>query len=249
MELAGKIVVVTGAAAGIGAALVKKFRAAGAREVIEVDRAPGGRVVDVSDARAVAALVDEVERTVGPIDLWVGNAGILPVDPDQGNVASLPEAEWNRAWAVNVMAHVHAAAALVPRMKQRGGGYFLNTVSAAGLLSQIGAAAYSTTKHAAIGFAESLAITHRDDNIKVSVLCPQAVETPMIHGQPMNGADIDGVVTPEHVADVTIEGLRAETFLILPHPNVATYVLKKAENYDRWLGGMAKLRRTLQSSR
>ncbi|MFT3694368.1 MAG: SDR family oxidoreductase [Kofleriaceae bacterium] len=248
MELAGKVVVVTGAAAGIGKALVDKFRSLGAK-VVGVDRVPGDRVVDVADARAVAALVDEVETNVGPIDLFVSNAGILPVDPDQQNVASLPEPEWNRAWAVNVMAHVHAAAALVPRMKARGGGYFLQTVSAAGLLSQIGAAAYSTTKHAAIGFAESLAITHRDHGIKVSVLCPQAVQTPMIEGQPMNGADIDGVVTAEHVAEVTVEGLRAETFLILPHPNVATYVTKKAENYDRWLGGMAKLRRTLQSPR
>ncbi|HEY0251446.1 MAG TPA: SDR family oxidoreductase [Kofleriaceae bacterium] len=248
MDVAGKIIVVTGAAAGIGKALVSKFREAGARQVIEVDRAPGGRVVDVGDAQQVAALVEDVETTIGPIDLFVSNAGILPIDPDPQNVASLPEAEWNKAWAVNVMAHVHAAAALVPRMKARGGGYFLNTVSAAGLLSQIGAAAYSTTKHAAIGFAESLAITHRDHGIKVSVLCPQAVATPMTDGQKMNGADIDGVITADHVADVTIAGLRDETFLILPHPNVATYVTKKAENYDRWLGGMAKLRRTLVSS-
>ena len=183
--------------------------------------------------------------TLGPIDLFCSNAGILPIDADPDNAASTPELEWNRAWAVNVMAHVHAARALLPRMIARKSGYFLQTVSAAGLLSQIGSAAYSTTKHAAIGFAESLAITHKDHGIKVSVLCPQAVQTPMIAGQKMMGADIDGVITAEAVADAVIEGLREETFLILPHPNVATYVAKKAENYDRWLGGMAKLRRSL----
>ena len=256
MEVAGKVIVVTGGAHGIGRALVERFARDGAKHVVVVDldeaRAKeiasgrgSGRRVDVADAAAVAALVDDVERDVGPIDLFCSNAGILPVDADPNNAASTPELEWNRAWAVNVMAHVHAARALIPRMIVRKSGYFLHTVSAAGLLSQIGSAAYSTTKHAAIGFAESLAITHKDHGIKVSVLCPQAVQTPMIEGQKMMGADIDGVITAEDVAEAAVIGLREEKFLILPHPNVASYVAKKAENYDRWLGGMAKLRRTL----
>jgi NAD(P)-dependent dehydrogenase (short-subunit alcohol dehydrogenase family) len=244
MEVAGKVVVVTGGAHGIGRALVERFEREGAR-VISVDIAGDAKRVDVSDGKAVAALVEEVERDVGPIELFCSNAGILPIDADPNNAASTPELEWNRAWAVNVMAHVHAARALLPRMIPRKSGYFLQTVSAAGLLSQIGAAAYSTTKHAAIGFAESLAITHKDHGIKVSVLCPQAVQTPMIEGQKMMGADIDGVITAEAVADAAIEGLRKETFLILPHPNVATYVARKTESYDRWIGGMAKLRRSL----
>jgi NAD(P)-dependent dehydrogenase (short-subunit alcohol dehydrogenase family) len=245
MEVAGKVVVVTGGAHGIGRALVERFEREGAKHVVSVDLVGGGKRVDVADSAAVAALVEEVERDLGPIELFCSNAGILPIDADPNNAASTPELEWNRAWAVNVMAHVHAARALLPRMILRKSGYFLQTVSAAGLLSQIGSAAYSTTKHAAIGFAESLAITHKDHGIKVSVLCPQAVQTPMISGQKMMGADIDGVITAEAVADAAVEGLRKETFLILPHPNVATYVARKAENYDRWIGGMAKLRRSL----
>ncbi|MEP6861799.1 MAG: SDR family NAD(P)-dependent oxidoreductase [Deltaproteobacteria bacterium] len=244
MEIAGKVVVVTGGAHGIGRALVERFEREGAKHVVAVDLV-GARRVDVADSAAVATLVEEVERDQGPIDLFCSNAGILPIDADPNNAASTSELEWNRAWAVNVMAHVHAARALLPRMISRKSGYFLQTVSAAGLLSQIGSAAYSTTKHAAIGFAESLAITHKDHGIKVSVLCPQAVQTPMIEGQKMMGADIDGVITAEAVADAVIAGLREEKFLILPHPNVATYVARKAENYDRWIGGMAKLRRSL----
>ena len=170
MEVAGKIIVVTGGAVGIGRALVERFAKAGAKHVVVVDidevnanavaaSVHGtGRRVDVTRANEVAALVDETERTIGPIDLFCSNAGILPIDNDPDNAASTPEAEWNRTWQVNVMAHVHAAAALVPRMIARKRGYFLQTISAAGLLSQIGSAAYSTTKHAAIGFAESLAI-------------------------------------------------------------------------------------------
>ena len=261
MEVAGKIVVVTGGAHGIGRALVERFAREGAKHVVVVDLDEArthevaasvggtGRRVDVASEAAVATLVEGIERDHGPIELFCSNAGILPIDADRDNAASTPELEWNRAWAVNVMAHVHAARALLPRMIARKSGYFLQTVSAAGLLSQIGAAAYSTTKHAAIGFAESLAITHKDHGIKVSVLCPQAVATPMIAGKSMNGADLDGVITAEAVAEATIAGLRAETFLILPHPNVAGYVTRKAENYDRWLGGMAKLRRTLNSPR
>lgn len=263
MDVRDKVIVVTGGASGIGRALVERFARDGARHVVVADldaagardgaaRLGDGRgtgaAVDVTDAAAIAALIDATEARVGPIDLWCSNAGVLPIDPDPDNAASAPDAAWSQAWAVNVMAHVYAARALVPRMIARGGGYFLHTVSAAGLLSQIGSAAYSTTKHAAIGFAESLAITHRDHGIRVSVLCPQAVATAMIHGKAMNGADVDGVATPEHVADAAVAGLAAETFLILPHPSVAAYAARKTESYDRWLGGMVKLRRSIRAA-
>ncbi|HEY4180318.1 MAG TPA: SDR family NAD(P)-dependent oxidoreductase [Kofleriaceae bacterium] len=253
MDVRDKVCVVTGGASGIGRALVDRFVREGARHVLLVDRASApstdritARQVDVTDEAALAALVSETESTLGPIDLFCSNAGILTVDPDFENVASLPTSEWNRAWTVNVMAHVFAARAVLPSMIARKAGYFLHTVSAAGLLSQIGAAAYSTTKHAAIGFAESLAITHRDHGIRVSVVCPQAVATPMIDDVPKNGADVDGILSADAVVDAVIQGLAVETFLILPHPRVADYAAHKSANYDRWIGGMAKARRGMR---
>ena len=258
MELRDKIVVITGGASGIGRALAERFVRERARHVVVTDlNEPGAehvaqtlgpsasaRRLDVANEEAVAALVAEVQATHGPIDLFCSNAGVLPLDPDPANATSAPTAAWDLAWRVNVMAHVFAARAALPAMIARRSGYFLHTVSAAGLLSQIGSAAYSTTKHAAIGFAESLAITHRDHGIRVSVLCPQAVDTAMITGKSLNGADIDGVISADDVASAAIDGLAKETFLILPHPSVATYVANKAAGYDRWIGGMAKLRRS-----
>jgi NAD(P)-dependent dehydrogenase (short-subunit alcohol dehydrogenase family) len=255
MEVAGKVVVVTGGAAGIGAAMCRRFARENAKVVVVADRngenaaavaaEVGGEAatLDVSDGAAIAALVADVEARFGGIDLFCSNAGIGPLEPDPAFVASSPDAVWQRAWEINVMAHVHAARAVVPGMRARGGGYLLNTVSAAGLLSQIGGAVYSTTKHAAIGFAESLAITHGDDGIKVSVLCPQGVDTAML--RQMEGPapqNLDGVLTPDAVAECVIEGLAAERFLILPHPIVATYMQRKTADYDRWLGGMRRLR-------
>jgi NAD(P)-dependent dehydrogenase (short-subunit alcohol dehydrogenase family) len=256
MRVEGQVVVVTGGAQGIGRALCERFAAEGAAHVVVADldaagaRDVAGRIggtafaCDVAQEADIARLVAETERDAGPIGLFCSNAGIAIMDPDPAVAASAPDADWNRAWAVNVMAHVHAARILAPRMAARGGGAFLHTVSAAGLLSQIGSAIYSTTKHAALGFAESLAITHRAQNIRVSVLCPQGVDTPMLRAMPEGPQSRDGVLTPEQVAAAAIEGLAAERFLILPHPQVAQYFRRKAEDYERWIGGMAKLRRS-----
>jgi NAD(P)-dependent dehydrogenase (short-subunit alcohol dehydrogenase family) len=193
---------------------------------------------DVSKEADIAALVETVERDHGPIDLFVSNAGI-----GIGGGAEVPDEGWQRIWEINVMAHVWAARHLVPRMKARGFGYLLNTASAAGLLSQVGSAPYAVTKHAAVGLAEWLALTHGDDGIRVSVLCPQAVRTAMTAGNPDGVASIDGMIEPEDVAEAVVKGLAAEDFLILPHPQVLDYMRKKTADYGRWIGGMRKLHR------
>jgi NAD(P)-dependent dehydrogenase (short-subunit alcohol dehydrogenase family) len=255
MKLQDKVIVVTGGADGIGAALARRFAKEGARHIAVVDRNGEGakavadeiggsaHVVDVSDSAAVAALVAKIEADQGRIDLFCSNAGIGDGDPDPNNAASSPDAVWQRAWGVNVMAHVFAARAVIPGMIARGEGYILNTVSAAGLLNQIGSAVYSTTKHAAVGFAESLAITHGGQGIKVSILCPQGVDTAMLRqGSKDAPQNLDGVLTPEAVAETVVEGLAEEKFLILPHPVVLTYMQRKTADYDRWIGGMQRLR-------
>ncbi|MEN2975745.1 SDR family NAD(P)-dependent oxidoreductase [Tistrella bauzanensis] len=262
MKLDNKVIVVTGGGAGIGRALCQRFTAEGAKAVIAVDlngdaaaetatsgAAQGHYQVDVSNFDQMAAMVDDVEAKFGPIDLFCSNAGIGLGDPDFDNAASSSEEHWQRSWGVNVMAHVHAAKLLVPRMKARGHGYFLNTVSAAGLLSQIGSATYSTTKHAAIGFAEALAIAHKDDGIRVSALCPQGVETAMLRSMAGNPASLDGVLTPEDVAGIVVEAIEAERFLILPHEIVLKYMRNKTSDYERWIGGMVKLRRSIKAAR
>lgn len=256
MDIAGKTALVTGGAQGIGLALARALKQAGASRVVIADlRRPEDTpegvdealICDVSDPAQIKATIDHVETTHGPIDIMCSNAGIATgMDTTFDNIAFADPAVWDRAWAVNVMAHVHAARVLIPRMKARGGGYFLHTISAAGLLSQVGSAVYSTTKHAAVGFAESLAIGHRDDGIRVSMLCPQGVATPMLEGIPDGPQLGDGVLSPETVADAAIEGIRAERFVILPHPAVADYMRAKVENYDRWIGGMAKLQRSMK---
>jgi NAD(P)-dependent dehydrogenase (short-subunit alcohol dehydrogenase family) len=255
MEVSGKVIAITGAGSGIGRSLAQVFAREGAAHIAIADLNAAGaeetacmvggtaHAVDVTREADIVRLVRETEAAAGPIDLFVSNAGIIISDPDFDNAASAPDEAWARSWAVHVMAHVYAARAVLPGMIARRSGWLLNTVSAAGLLSQIGAATYSTTKHAAIGFAESLAIAHKDHGIGVSVLCPQGVATPLVSSDFFAGADVDGVLTPEQVAEAALEGLRAGQFLILPHPNVASYMKLKAENYGRWLGGMAKLRR------
>jgi NAD(P)-dependent dehydrogenase (short-subunit alcohol dehydrogenase family) len=258
MDVRDKTIVITGAGSGIGRAMAQLFAAEGARHIAVADLNEAG-------ARETAAMVGgtayacdvtqeaDIRRVVdatGPIDLFCSNAGVITLDPEFDNAASAPDAAWTRAWQVHVMAHVYAARIVLPGMMERGAGWFLNTVSAAGLLSQIGSATYSTTKHAAIGFAESLAIAAKDRGVGVSVLCPQGVATPFVQdGGFFGGADVDGVLTAEQVAAAALEGLRANKFLILPHPNVANYMQVKAGNYDRWIGGMAKLRRSVKAAR
>ncbi len=250
MKLNDKIIVVTGAASGIGRALAHRFVAEGARTVVCSDRdGDGVRAVaaeiggvaiqaDVSREADIQALIEQTERECGPIDLFCSNAGI-----GVGGGAETPTEDWQRIWDINVMAHVWAARHLVPLMAARGGGYLLNTSSAAGLLSQIGSAPYAVTKHAAVGLAEWLAITHGDQGIKVSVLCPQAVRTAMTAGNPDGVASIDGMMEPDVVAEACVRAIEAETFLVLPHPEVLTYMRNKTNDYDRWIGGMRKLNR------
>jgi len=258
VEIQGKVVVVTGGAAGIGRALCERFHREGARAVVVVDRDGVGAVATADGIGGVAIaadvclqadvdrVVEQVESRVGPIDLFCSNAGRMFADPDQDDAASAPVADWTRGWELHVMAHVYAAKALIPRYRARGGGYLLNTVSAAGLLSQIGSGVYSTTKHAAIGFAEHVAIAHRADGIRVSVLCPQAVDTALIRtpglDAGMAAATRDGVLSPQEVAEEVVRGLAEERFLILPHPQVLTYLQRKAADYDRWIAGMSRLR-------
>ena len=256
MEVKDNVVVVTGGGNGIGKALCERFAADGARHVVAVDLeqeaaqavadAIGGSAygVNVRDESQIAAMVDDVIAKHGQIDLFCSNAGIIATDAPQWWATSATNGTWEAMWDIHVMSHVWAARACLPAMIERGEGYFLNTASAAGLLNQVGDAAYSTTKHAAIGFAESLAITHGDDGIKVSCLCPQAVATRMIGAAQDGGtAGVDGVITPADVAAAVVEGIAEERFLILPHPEVATYRERKTADYDRWINGMRKLRR------
>jgi NAD(P)-dependent dehydrogenase (short-subunit alcohol dehydrogenase family) len=258
VQLRDRVVIVTGGGNGIGKALCERFHQEGARKVIVADLEQDSAAavaaaidgdafgVDVRNESQIQAMVATVEQRYGVVDLFCSNAGIIALDGEPWWATSAPNATWQAMWEIHVMSHVYAARACLPGMLARGAGYFLNTASAAGLLNQVGDAAYSTTKHAAVGFSESLAITHGDDGIGVSVLCPQAVATRMI-GSVGDGdggtAGVDGVLTPQQVADAVVSGLAARQFLILPHKEVALYRQRKGEDYDRWLGGMRKLRR------
>ncbi|MEL7090469.1 MAG: SDR family NAD(P)-dependent oxidoreductase [Pseudomonadota bacterium] len=249
MELQGKVAAVTGAASGIGKALCHAIAAEGAAAIACVDidtigatataQDVGGRAytVDVSDDAAMSKLINDVENDLGPIDLFVSNAGIfMDGGPER------PDADWHRVWNINVMSQVIAARHVVPRMMSRGGGYLLNTASAAGVLNQVDAAPYAVSKHASVALSEWLAFTHKDDGIKVSVLCPQAVESAMTAGG-AGSAGLDGIIPAAQAAADCIDAIRDEIFLILPHSQVLGYMRNKTENYDRWLGGMTKLNR------
>jgi NAD(P)-dependent dehydrogenase (short-subunit alcohol dehydrogenase family) len=258
MELKDKVAVVTGGANGIGAALCRRFASAGARVVVadrELDKAQAvaaeinGLAVhtDVSQEADIISLVQQANAAYGPIDLFCSNAGI---GGPRGGIEASNEG-WQEIWEINLMAHVFAARAVLPQMLERGSGYLVNTASAAGLLSQIGAAPYAVTKHAAVAFAEWLSITYGDRGIKVSCLCPQGVRTRMIEA-PESPAGIteflrESAVEPDYVAELVVQAIAAEQFLILPHPEVGEYIKRKAGDYDRWLRGMRKLQASFES--
>jgi NAD(P)-dependent dehydrogenase (short-subunit alcohol dehydrogenase family) len=251
MELKDKVVVVTGGASGIGRAMATRFLKEGAGQVVIADLNEdglktvadeiGARAIttDVSDENAVINLIRTTEQDYGQIDLLCNNAGI-----GLGGGVEVDNAGWEKIWQINVMAHVYAARAALPAMLERGDGYMINTASAAGLLSQVGSAPYAVTKHAAVGFAEWLAISYGDRGLKVSVLCPQAVRTAMTAGAEDGVAAQDGMMEPEVLCDSVMEAINAETFLILPHPEVLGYMQKKSSDYDRWIRGMKRLHST-----
>ena len=252
MELENKVVVVTGGASGIGRSLCERFSLEGASPVVVADIDSDGIKstlsnmkastkglgvqCDVSNEDDVNNLVSEALGKFGHIDLFCSNAGIFTAGGEE-----VANESWQNIWDINVMSHIFASRAVLPSMLERGEGYLLNTSSAAGLLSQVGSAPYSVTKHAAIGFAEWLSITYGSRGIKVSVLCPQAVRTAMTAGGDGGVAGLDGMLEPEELAGSVIDALAHEQFLVLPHPEVLTYMRRKTDDYDRWLGGMRRL--------
>lgn len=259
MEVADKVAVITGAGSGIGRALAIRFAEGGARAVVcaDLDGANAAETasmigdvassaaVDVADEAAIERLVAASLTEHGTIDIFVSNAGY-----GLAGGLDLPTDEWERMMAVHTWSHLSAARAVVPGMVERGGGYLLNTASAAGLLSQIDSGPYAVSKHAAVAFAEWVAINYGDDGIGVSVLCPQAVRTNILGPRAKKGggrqAAADGVLEPEDVADLCVESMREGRFMVLPHPEVATYFTRKAGDYDRWLAGMRRFRRRLR---
>jgi NAD(P)-dependent dehydrogenase (short-subunit alcohol dehydrogenase family) len=254
VEVADRVVVVTGGARGIGRALARRFASAGAETVIVADvdadgawavaREIGGMAIrcDVSRETEVAQLVEKVHIAKGRIDIFCSNAGI-----GVGGGPETADAEWQRIWDVNVMAHVYVARHVLPGMLTRQEGYILGTVSAAGLLNHMFAAPYGVTKAAALSFFEWLSIAHADEGIRISCLCPQGVKTDMLAAERGRGLDFLAATAlePEQVAEIVLQGIRDEKFLILPHPEVADYFSRKAADYDRWLKGMRRLRASI----
>ena len=247
MEVKGKVIIVTGAASGIGRGLCQRFAREGAKAIVAADVNEAGAKVVADEVKGEAVLCDVrkeddiirlakfTEEKYGRIDLFCSNAGIGIMGGYE-----VDNAGWQRIWEINVLAHVFAARAVLPGMIARGGGAFLITASAAGLLSQIGSLPHSVTKHAAVGLAESLSITYGDQGIQVFALCPQAVDTEMTR-QGGGVAAVDGMMKPEELADAVMESFAADEFLILPHKEVKTYMQRKTTDYTRWLQGMRKL--------
>jgi NAD(P)-dependent dehydrogenase (short-subunit alcohol dehydrogenase family) len=268
MELADTVVVVTGGASGIGRALARRAVAAGARGVVVADLdGVGAEAVaadlgarargiwcDAADAEDLAKAIALAEGSFGPVDLFCANAGVAIGEDEQS-----PDEVWDLALAVNVRAHVLAARLLVPGWLERGSGWFLSTASAAGLLTQVGSAPYAVSKHAAVAFAEWLAVTYGGRGIGVSCLCPMGVETPLLHGDPEDGTIAStaaavvrasgAVLAPDEVAGVVVEALREERFLILPHPEVHGFEQARADDRERWLAGMRRLQARVSPER
>lgn len=265
MEISGRVAIVTGAGAGIGAALTRRLVDGGARVVaVDLDEAAVRAVAestgtaavagDVADEAVIRSALETAEREFGPVDLYFANAGI-----GGGGGLDATEAQWEAALGVNVLAHVRAARLLVPGWVERGSGYFVTTASAAGLLTQLGSAPYAVTKHAAVGFAEWLSVSYGDQGVRVSCVCPMGVDTQLLHtGMVPDGAEADGelaikavttagaVLSPERVAEDIVAGVAAERFLILPHPEVLEMYRHKGSDYDRWIAGMRRYQAMLR---
>ena len=250
MDLQNKVAVITGGSGGIGKAMARAFLAEGAKTVVLADLDEAlvkaaaaeigceGVVCNVTDEGQLISIVDEVLSKHGKIDLFCSNAGA-------GGAGLLTDAAneiWQNQWELHVMSHLYAARAVLPSMIAHGGGYLLNTASAAGLLAAIGSGPYTVTKAAAVKFAEFLSITHADDGIKVSVLCPQGVNTAMAP-KSLGDGQTDGIIEPAALAEIVVESIKQERFHILPHPEVEDYVRRKGDDIDRWLNGMQRLRR------
>jgi NAD(P)-dependent dehydrogenase (short-subunit alcohol dehydrogenase family) len=258
MDPEGRVIVVTGAAGGIGGALVRALVERGARSVVAADLDARGveqlseelgaaqvvpRALDVTDEQATRALVEEVEGAFGSIDVWFANAGLAT-----GSGPEAPDEDWERQWRVNVMSHVYAARALLPGWTERGDGHLVTTASMAGILATAGDAAYSATKHAAVGLAEWLAFTYAGRGVRVSCICPGAVDTAMLRagagGDAAKASAVIGggeVLAPEQAAARILDGLQQDLFLILTHPEMHQFVVGKAEDPERWIRGMTKL--------